>query len=112
MGLAVTGKAPFTLTAKFDEPSTMVGKPANLTITVARAPGFTAEIAVTATGLPPNVAPALKNVPANMNEVKVQLNAAANAPVGTFAVVVTGKTKHQNKDFSVNAPTVNLVLTK
>ena len=75
-------------------------------------PGFTAEIAVAATGLPPNVAPALKNIPANMNEVKVQLNAAANAMPGTFPVVVNGKAKHQNKDFSVNAPPANLVLTK
>ncbi len=112
VGLAVTEKAPFTLAVKFDEPSTALGKPANLTITATRAAGFTAEIAVAATGLPPNVAPALKNVPANMNEVKVQLNAAANAPVGTFAVVVTGKAKHENKDFSVNAPPANLVLTK
>ena len=112
VGLAVTGKPPFTLAAKFDQPSTTPGKPANLTITVVRAPGFAAEIAVTAAGLPPNVAAVLKNIPANMNEVKVQLNAAANAPAGTFAVVVTGKAKYQNLDFSVNAPPVNLVLTK
>jgi hypothetical protein len=58
------------------------------------------------------VAPALKNIPANLTEIKGQLNAAANAPVGTFPIVVNGKAKHQNKDFSVNAPAANLVLTK
>ena len=112
VALAVTEKAPFTLAVKFDEPSTALGKPANVTVTAVRAPGFTAEIALTAAGLPANVAPALKNIPANMNEVKVQLNVAANAMPGTFPVVIAGKAKHQNKDFSVNAAPVNLVLTK
>ena len=112
VGLAVTEKAPYTLAVKFDEPSTALGKPANLTITATRAAGFTAEVALAATGLPPNVAPALKNIPANMNEVKVQLNVAANAMPGTYPVVINGKTKHQNKDFSVNAAPANLVLTK
>ncbi len=112
VGLAVTEKAPFTLSAKFDDASTALGKPAHLTVTAVRAPGFTEEIALTATGLPPNVAPAFKNIPANMNEVKVQLNVAANAAPGTFPIVVNGKAKHQNKDFSVNAPPANLVVTK
>jgi hypothetical protein len=112
IGLAVTEKAPFTLAVKFDQPSTALGKPASLTITAVRKPGFTEEIALTATGLPANVAPALKNIPANLTEIKGQLNAAANAPVGTFPIVVNGKAKHQNKDFSVNAPAANLVLTK
>ena len=80
VGLAVTEKAPFTLAAKFDQPSTMVGKPASLTVTVVRAPGFTAEIDLTATGLPPNVAPALKKIPANMNEVKVAAERRRQGP--------------------------------
>jgi hypothetical protein len=110
--LAVTAKAPFTLTAKFDEETAATGKPAPLTVTVTRDEGFTAEIALTAAGLPPNVAPALKPIPANMNEVKVQLNPAANAPVGEFTITINGKAKHQNKDFSVSAPPVALVLKK
>ena len=47
IGLAVTEKAPFTLAVKFDQPSTALGKPANLTITAVRKPGFTEEIALT-----------------------------------------------------------------
>ncbi len=112
IGLAVTEKAPFTLAIKFDQPSNVLGKAANLTITAVRKPGFTEEIALTATGLPANVTPALKNIPANMTEIKGQLNAAANAPAGAFPIVVNGKAKHQNKDFSVNAAPANLVLTK
>ncbi|HVS40489.1 MAG TPA: PPC domain-containing protein [Gemmataceae bacterium] len=112
VGLAVTEKAPFTLAVKFDEPSTPLGKPANLTVTAVRQPGFTEEIALSATGLPPNVAPALKNIAANVNEVKVQLNVAANAMPGTFPIVLVGKAKHQNQDYSVNAPPANLVVAK
>ena len=112
VGLAATEKAPFTLAVKFDEPSTGLGKAANVTVTAVRDPGFTEEIALTAAGLPPNVAPALKNIPANMNEVKVQLNVAANAAPGTYPITVNGKAKHNNKDFAVNAPPANLVVVK
>jgi hypothetical protein len=108
LGLAVTEKPPFTVAAKLDAPPAEPGKPAALSVTVARAPGFTAEVALTAAGLPPNVAPALKNVPANANEVKAQLNLAPNAAVGPFAFVVNGKANHNGKDFSVNSPPVPL----
>jgi uncharacterized membrane protein len=47
-----------------------------------------------------------------MNEVKVQLNVAANAAPGTYPITVNGKAKHQNKDFAVNAPAANLVVVK
>src|SRR5262249_18920745 len=109
LGLAVTEKAPFTLAVKFDEESTMLGKPASVTVTATRDAGFTGEIALSVTGLPPNVTPMLKNIPANMNEVKVQLNVAANAMPGQSPVIITGKAKHQNRDFTVSAPPANLV---
>jgi hypothetical protein len=112
LALAVTEKAPFTLAAKFDAPSTAPGKPAALTVTATRAAGFTGEIALTAAGLPANVTAALKNVPANANEVKVQLSPAANAPVGQFPVTITGKARHKDRDFTASAPPVPLVLKK
>jgi hypothetical protein len=112
LGLAVTQKAPFTLAVKFDEESTMPGKPAGVTVTATRDAGFTGEIALSVTGLPPNVTPMLKNIPANMNEVKVQLNVAANAMPGQSPVIITGKAKHQNHDFTVSAPPANLVIKK
>ena len=111
-GLAVTDKAPFTLAFKFDEASALPGKPTTVTVTATRAAGFTAEIALTATGLPANVTPMLKNIPANMNEVKVQFNVAANAAPGTSPITIVGKAKHQNRDFTVNAPAVPLVIKK
>ncbi len=112
LGLAVTPKAPFALALRFDQPVTEPGKPVPLTVTTTRDPGFTAEIVLAATGLPPNVAPALKNIPANQNEVKAQLNTNPGTPVGQFPIVINGKAKHQNHDFSVNADPVPLVLEK
>jgi hypothetical protein len=108
--VAVTEKPPFTLSAKFDHPEAVRGVPATLTITANRAAGFTEDIVLAAVGLPPNVAPMLKNVPKGQNEVKVQLTPAANAPLGTFTVAFTGKAKFQNRDYTVTAPPVPLVL--
>jgi hypothetical protein len=110
IALAVTEKAPFTLAVKFDRPETLRGAPINATITATRAANFVEEIAITAGGLPPNVAPALKNIPKGQNEVQVQLAPAANAPVGSFPITFTGKTKVQTKDFTVVAEPAALVV--
>jgi hypothetical protein len=110
--LVLADKPPFTLTAKFDAPSTMAGKPAELTVTALRTPGFAGEIALTLAGLPANVLPTLRNIAANANDVKLQLSAAANAPPGQYPITVTGKVKHKNKDYSISAAAVPLVLTK
>jgi len=42
----------------------------------------------------------------------VQLNVAANAAPGQSAVTITGKAKHNNRDFTVSAPPANLVIKK
>jgi hypothetical protein len=111
IGLAITEKAPFTLAAKFERPETLRGTAISATITATRAADFTEEIAVTAAGLPPNVAPMLKNIVKGQNEVQVQLTPAANAPLGTFPISFTGKTKFQNKDFTFVADPAALVVT-
>jgi hypothetical protein len=56
------------------------------------------------------VAPVLKNIPKGQNEVKVQLNVAANAAVGSFPITFIGKTKFQNKDFTVEGLPAPLVV--
>jgi hypothetical protein len=110
--LVLADKPPFTLTAKFDAPSTMPGKPTVLTVLATRAPGFTGEIALSLNGLPANVVPMLKNIAANMTEAKLDVAPAANVPAGQYPLIVTGKVKHKNKDYSVSAPAVSLILTK
>jgi hypothetical protein len=110
IALAVTEKAPFTLTAKIEKPEILRGVAANVTITATRAAEFTEEIAITAGGVPANVAPALKNIPKGQNEVQIQLTPAANAAIGSFPITFTGKTKFKNKDFTASASATNLAV--
>src|SRR5262249_33996565 len=107
---AVTEKPPFTLALKLDAVERLRGSPAEIIVTATRSPGCTEEIALTAVGLPANVASTLKTIPKDQSEVKAQLTPAANAALGKFLVSVTGKTKHQNNDYTVLAPPAELVL--
>ena len=108
--IGVGEKAPFTLTAKVDQPEVARPSTATVTITAVRAAGFTEEIFLTPIGLPPNVAPVLKNIPEGANEVKVELKVAANAPGGPFPISFTGRAKLENKDYTVVAPLASLLL--
>jgi hypothetical protein len=110
IGIAVTPKAPFALTAKFDHDSAYRGGAAPLTVTAARVAGFTEEITLAPLGLPPSLAPALKNIPKGQNAIKVQLTPAANAALGSIVVSFTGKAKFQNKDYLVIAAPVDLAV--
>jgi hypothetical protein len=112
IGLAVTAKPPFTLAARLDQPEGVRGVPVALTVTAKRAAGFAEEIALSPVGLPPNVAAALKNIPKGQSEIKVQLNAAANAALGQFPITITGKAKFQNRDYTLTAAPVSLVLVQ
>jgi hypothetical protein len=110
VGLAVTEKPPFTLVAKLDQPEGTRGSPIPVTITATRTAGFEEAIALTAIGLPANVTPALKSIPKGQSEAKVQLNAAANAGLGQFTISFSGKGKFQDKEYTVTALPVSLVL--
>ncbi len=112
IGLAVTERPPFTLAAKLDAASFAPGKPATLTVTATRAPGFTAEIALSTSALPPGVTAMMKNIPANQNEVKLTLTLTPQAKIGNAAITVTGKAKHQDRDVTAIAPPVMLVIKK
>ena len=61
-------------------------------------------------GLPPNVAPVLKNIAKNTNEIKVELKPAAAAALGSFPISFTGKAKFQNRDYLVTAVPAPLVV--
>jgi hypothetical protein len=111
IGLAVTERPPFSLAAVLDPASIAPGKAGTLRLTVNRGPGFTAEIALTATGLPANVTAVLKSIPAGQSEVKVPVNAAANAALGTFDVTIVGKALHQNREHTASAA-AKLVIKK
>ena len=108
--VGVTEKPPFTLAAKFDTPESIRGGTSFATITVARADGFDAEIALAPIGLPQNVTTNAKSIPKGQNEVKVELKAAKNANLGEAPLTFSGKAKHMNKEFNVIAPPQNFVV--
>jgi hypothetical protein len=112
IGLAITEKPPFALAAKLDAASYAPGKPATLTVTATRAPGFTAEIALSTSALPPGVQAMLVNIPANQNEIKLTLTLTGQAKVGNAAVIVAGKSKHQGREVTAAASPVTLVIKK
>jgi hypothetical protein len=103
VGVGVTEKPPFTLTAKLDLPEAVRGLPATMTITATRMPNFTEDIVLAPVGFPPTVVPAIKPIAKGTNEVKVTLTPAANAPLGPISVSFNGKAKFNNKDYSVTS---------
>jgi hypothetical protein len=113
VAVAITEKPPFQLTAKFDHAEVIRGVATNLTITATRTPGFTDAITLNPPqGMPPNVPPiALKAIPKDMIEVKVPFTAPANAPLGEFGLLISGKAKFQNKDYQVPTLPVPLILS-
>lgn len=92
---------PFRLAAKYVSGDGVRGIPINLAITATRSAGFTEDIALTVVGLPPNVTAAAKPIAKATNEIQFALTAAANAPLGSFGIVVIGRGKSQNRDFAV-----------
>jgi hypothetical protein len=114
IGLAVTERPLFTLAAKLDAASYAPGKSTTLTMTIAatRVPGFTAEIALGTSALPPGVTAMLKNIPAGQNEIKVSLTLTPQAQAGQTAVTITGKAKHQGREFTASAPLLTLDIKK
>ncbi|HEY7329256.1 MAG TPA: PPC domain-containing protein [Gemmataceae bacterium] len=112
IGLAITERPPFTLATKLDAASYAPDKPATLTVTATRAPGFTAEIALSTSALPPGVTAMMKNIPANQNDIKLTLTLTPQAKVGNAAITVTGKAKHQDREVTATAPPVTLVIKK
>jgi hypothetical protein len=111
IGLGVTDKPPFTLAFKFDQPEHLRGGTVAVTITAVRGPGFVEDIALAPpVGLPPNVAPAMKNIAKNTNEIKVELKPAPNAPLGSFPIAFVGRAKFQGKDYAATAAPAPLVL--
>jgi hypothetical protein len=110
IAVGVTEKPPFTLALKFDPPEVLRGGTVAVTVTATRGPGFTEDIVLAPIGVPPNVAPVMKNIAKNTNEIKVELKPAANAGVGNFPVTFTGKGKFQNRDYVVTAVPGSLVV--
>jgi hypothetical protein len=84
------------------------GMPVKITVTATRQAGQTAQINIAVAGQPGNVTPALQNIAANMNSIDITLNVAANAPVVTQNVIITGNMNNNVQ----TAPAFTLTITE
>ena len=110
IGLAVTQRAPFTLSAHVDHPVAARGLPLAITLRATRIAGFSDEIAISPVAMPQNVTAAVKSIPKGQDETQIRLTPAANAPLGQFAIGFAGKAKFQNKEFNVISHPIYLEL--
>jgi hypothetical protein len=112
VALAVRERPPFSLAMAWDQPESYPGAAAKLTILATRNPGFDEIITLDPLGgLPPEVpVPKVPPIPKGKNEVKVDVNLAPKAPRGEYLIVVSGKTKFQNKDFQASSSGAKLLL--
>jgi hypothetical protein len=112
LGMAITEKPPFSLSAKMDAPMVQPGKPITATITVNRVPGFLSDIAVTVQGLPAGTTMAPAKIPAMQNMVQVKLDLKPNVKIGQTLLTFQGAAKHAGRDWAVRASPVPLVVKK
>jgi len=112
IGVGVTDKPLFSLSAKLASPDVLRGVAANVTVTAKRADGFAEEIQLAPIVLPPNVTVAVKPIPKGANEVQFPLTAAANAGLGAIPLNFRGAAKSGGKDFAFlsSSLTANVIL--
>jgi hypothetical protein len=110
VGLAVTERAPFTLSATFTRTEAVPGLPAEVTLTVQRLPGFNDEIApTTPAGLPPKEATfTLKPIPKGHNVGRVIVQLTPQAKPGNFPVTFEARAKYHGTDFTVKSAPASL----
>lgn len=112
LAVAVTDQPPFTLAATLDAPTVAPGQPITVTVTATRAPGFTAEIALTVQGLPAGATAAASKIAAMQTTTKLTITTRPNVKVGQTSLTVQGATKHDSRDWTVRAAPLPLVVKK
>lgn len=110
IGIAVTPRAPFTLTARLEGKHGSRGASAPLTVTAIREPGFVEPIQLSVVGLPGGIGPALPAIGKGRSQVAGKLNIAANAPLGSFAFQVVGVTSYRGLELRTHAAQLSLTV--
>jgi hypothetical protein len=82
-----------------------------LRVTAGRTGEFKEAIPLKAEGLPEKVTVEAKPVPEAAGEVELSVQAAADAPEGTFTVLLSGTAKYQDKDHTQAAPALLVEVT-
>jgi hypothetical protein len=101
LAMGVTERVPFTLTAKLEMPTATPGKPATLTVTATRIPGFIEELAVSVTDLPAHVTATSLTIPAGQNQGQIKLMVGDKAAVGNIPITLGAKVRYKNRDYAV-----------
>jgi hypothetical protein len=100
VGVGVTPKPPFTLTAKWDRPEAVRGLTTKLIVTATRDAGFDGDIALSLNDLPANVTATSQKLAKDHNEATIDLQLKEQAPLGTFAFSVVGRSQHQGHEYA------------
>lgn len=100
VGVGVTPKPPFTLAAKWDRPEAVRGLATKLIVTATRDAGFDGDIALTVNDLPANVAATAQKVAKDHTETTIDMQLKEQAPLGTFAFSVVGRSQHQGHEYA------------
>jgi hypothetical protein len=100
VGVAVTPKPPFTLTAKWDRPEAVRGLTNRLVVTATRDAGFDGDITLSAAGLPPGVTATPKPIPGNQTEATIDVKLADNVGLGSFAFSIVGRAMQESREFN------------
>jgi hypothetical protein len=98
VGVGVTPKPPFTLTARWDRPEAVRGLSTKLVVTATRDAGFDGDIALTVNDLPADVTAAPQKVAKDQTETTIDVQLKEQAPLGTFAFSVVGRSQHQGHE--------------
>jgi hypothetical protein len=88
--IAVREAAPFLLSARPDEIVVGPNATVELALDVARGPGMTEAIQVSATDLPPNLPAASATIAKGANSAALKLTVPANVPPGNYTIVLRG----------------------
>jgi dienelactone hydrolase len=112
VAFAVKEKAPFTLALEMEPPEAVPGIATQLVVRAKRAQGFDEAIILNPpAGLPTNV-PAIKpvNIAKDKTEAKFTLDVNAKTPLGEYQVLLSGKAKAKDKEYSAYALPLPLVV--
>jgi len=112
VGVGVTEKPPFSLTAKADAPDAQPGKSLFVTVAVMRQPDFKGEVTLTLVAAVPGVTFVPAKIPADKPEAKVEFKVAPTAKLGPLAFTLQGAAKHAGKDWVQRAAPVTVTLKK
>ena len=93
-----------------ESPGITVGRntTSKVVVQIQRSEDFKEAVALKVEGLPDKVTAELKPIEGDQSSGEITIKAAADAPLGTFSLLVSGTGKHKDKEISQPAPALRL----